>query len=55
MYKITPVSTPAELGTAATPADMQAWNEMVAGHPQAGEEVTENEWLGLLDSIAGPQ
>ena len=37
---------------AATEADMAAWNELVADHPRAGEEVTEAEWLALLSSVA---
>ena len=53
MYQLTAVTTPAELGDAATPADMAAWNEMVADHPQAGEEITEAEFLALLNSISG--
>ena len=52
MYTLTPVTTPAELGAAATEADMAAWNELVADHPRAGEEVTEAEWLALLSSVA---
>lgn len=51
-YTLTAVNTPAELGDAATHADMAAWNQMVADHPQAGEEVSEAEFLALLDSIA---
>lgn len=52
MYTLTPVTTPAELGAAATEADVAAWNELVADHPRAGEEVTEAEWLALLSSVA---
>lgn len=43
---------PAELGEAATPADMAAWNAMVADHPRAGEAITEAEALALLDGLA---
>lgn len=52
MYTLATVTTPAELGAAATPADMAAWNMMVAEHPKAGQEITEAEWLTLLDQIA---
>ena len=55
MFTLTAVNTPAELGSAATPADMAAWNALVADHPRAGEEITEAEWLALLDRIAEPK
>lgn len=51
MWTLTPVTSPAELGEAASASDMAAWNQMVSEHPRRGEEITEAEALALLNQL----